>query len=197
MGYGVRCFLFNEDGTIKRMPLSFATALYKEGACFQEYANQTLKLLNAHYTLNNRQIVSFDSVEGFIVKFDENGSPAASTRDTIRLVLETLPGLDPDSKDKQTKCLFINKHLGRFVWHPNQNELELVKKSLWAKKKRKSPKVIPIMSVQHSHQHQQQDDNMAFDIEKESEVYSDTDDLLTMGMKLYSAIEHGDEKFIN
>jgi predicted RNase H-like HicB family nuclease len=76
--YGHRCFLYESDGTLRRVPLRVADGLSRGSDRLPQYANQRLRGLWVVLWMEEGRPHLIDYIDPFIWPFDENGSAQAN-----------------------------------------------------------------------------------------------------------------------
>ena len=191
----LRCFWFKDDGKIKRVSLAFAKALYEHDAQYIEHANTTMRLLYAHYSIENKIPITLDRVDGIVIKFDTNGSPYETAFKKLGMILGALPSLSPESEDQKSRRMFINKKLERLSWSPTEKELDEVWKIISHSSKRKQSKVVEFPSQQNRIQEgaKRMDHNIMEDVE----IAKDLAEIKDKIAEVFSLIDTASSKFID
>jgi hypothetical protein len=75
MNWGRRYFLFEADGTLKRVCQRVADGLSRGFDSMPQYAGQSLRGVSVFVELENRKPVQIEKIVGEIWHFDDRGSP--------------------------------------------------------------------------------------------------------------------------
>jgi predicted RNase H-like HicB family nuclease len=130
--YGYRSFLYEADGTLRRVPLRVADGLARGTDSLPQYANQRLRGLYVVIWIEGGQPQLIERVEPFIWPFDEDGYAQANlakmamtaweTHDAIERERRAKPGLIADIKPQIARRRWEQESL----WKPTDDEIKRI-----------------------------------------------------------------------
>jgi len=108
MGISIRNYLFDEDGNIKRIPLTLSRSIKRGEKTIPEYAGKTYRLAEVALELYNRKPVNIIGIACFKWHFDQNGSAKKSADESVRLIFETLDSYEMQAMTSECDKSVIN-----------------------------------------------------------------------------------------
>ena len=138
MGSGLRVFLVNDDGSLKRFPLARFERLFQghPEESLPEYAEKRVRYALVVVDLVNREPVEIIGIQYAILTFDSKGEiDAAELEKEIRLGVDMAPvgTIAPLSrKVVDAKHRFLQKRYeNRYLWRPTPEIEEAIVKAIF------------------------------------------------------------------
>ncbi len=136
MGTGIRIFLANDDGSLKRFPLARFERLFqhKPEECLPQYAGKRVRYVLVIVDLVNREPVEIIGIQYPILTFDSKGKiDAAELEKEMRLGVNMVPiGTTEDISRKVVNAehRFLQKRYNnRYNWEPTPEIEEAIVKA--------------------------------------------------------------------
>ena len=143
MGISLRAFLFNENDTIERLPLTRYESLLRRHPeeCLPKYAGRRVRFAEVAVELKERKPIKILRVVYGILPFDSEGRiDAAEQEKEMRLCAEMMP---PILKDRQSPKIVDAKHQfakkrfdDQFRWEPTPKIKKAIVEAIFVKGRR-------------------------------------------------------------
>ncbi|MBI4806679.1 MAG: hypothetical protein HY795_15750 [Desulfovibrio sp.] len=196
MGYGLRYYLFKDDGEIQRISNVMFNSFFKDDVHIPKFANQKLKLASVILELENRVPISILETHGMILSFDEHGSPSKSTEQIIRNALNSIPSFQDEPGVIPIHTQIAKNERKKFEWNIGKNELDLIAKDIWKKRKKRSKKIICISKNTAENHGNTEEIEMKDDNNKFIENHNNFDKLKEAIRKIIHLIEYAEDSFL-
>ena len=154
MGIGWRSFIFEADGTVRRLSQSLLQKLAFRAATLPEYAGQSLRHALVHLDLDHRgRPVKICKIEASVFHFDETGSIKRSLADAALTAFKasealTEPKGKPGSVVDMTTQFDRKKFEVRYRWVPGSKEITQMTDFIWRPgPKRRMQKKRPRLAI--------------------------------------------------
>lgn len=138
MGLGVRSFIFEENGKLRKLPWTRMIRLFQNvpGEHLGEYAGKTVRSVSIWVAFLNRRPSKIIGWEFNLLFFDEQGRLDRTAEDRrYRLTVESAPAaLDAF---QHRRVVPIAPHLARramqeeFRWVPSDDDLRRIRERIW------------------------------------------------------------------
>jgi len=143
MGISIRIFFVDDDGSIKRIPLTRYERLLRRDPkeCFPQYAGKRVRYIEAAVQCLQRKPVEIIRILYLILTFDSQGMiDGAEQIKQMRLGMEMMPPVIPEHPSKHVvdgRHHFARKSYDdRYRWRPTPEIEEAVVKAIfWSSKK--------------------------------------------------------------
>ena len=138
MGY--RLFLFEAEGTMRRIPQRIANGLYVGRSPLPEYAGKRLPYALVWLATDNRRPVAIRHIETGFFSFNEHGNPQ---EELAQGAMEALESYEDSKREKEQsgQVVSITARLARQQWErdhrwtPSPAEIDRIRTTIWPKKK--------------------------------------------------------------
>ena len=143
MGIGIRVFLFSDDNSIKRLPLTRYERLLRRdpNEHLLQYAGKRVQFAEVAVELEKRKPVQILRVVYGILSFDSEGSiDAAKQEKEMRLSAEMMPPIlsdRPSTKIVDAQHQFAKKRFNdQFRWEPTYQTEKAITEAVFVKGRR-------------------------------------------------------------
>ena len=138
MATGLRIFLVNDDGSLKRFPLARFERLFQDhpDECLPEYARKRVRYALISLDLENRKPVEILGIGYHILTFDPEGKiDAAELQREMRLWVDQMPNgatIRTNPKVVDAEHRFLQKRYNnRYNWEPTPEIEEAIAKAIF------------------------------------------------------------------
>lgn len=138
MAMRVRLFVFDDDGSLRRLPKELADELVTGRTRLQEYAGRTLRIAEVILKTEGRKPVRVVSVKGLFWHFDERGELRSLTR-PVAEDFRTKRALQEEAAGNAGPVVSISARMARKrweaqnQWEPTPSDITRVVNSIWPK----------------------------------------------------------------
>lgn len=196
MGYGLRYYLFKDDGEIQRISNVMFNSFFKDDVHIPKFANQKLKLASVSLETENRVPTSIIEANGIYVSFDEFGSPRDSIRQYKKLLMNSLPNPLGDPGVIKLAPKIAAKERDKLRWTLGKEDIDVLIRDIWKKKKRKHKKVIDINLNNTAEPQPPEDTQVKDDNNKFFENHKNMDELTEAIAKIEHLLEYAEDSFL-
>jgi hypothetical protein len=153
MGFGVRFYLFADDG-LQRISQRLMEGLASGKDAIPQFAGTKQKVANVILEVDNTKPVRIDRADGSYLKFDENGQVNRDLVASGFAAMETYMALERTGRTSPTgKVVDLAPKLNRDKWEREnrwtltQADLDAIADDIWKRKKASSPKVTQAKGI--------------------------------------------------
>ena len=140
MGLGSRIFIFNDDGSLRRLPMARYERLFRHdpNECLPIYAGKRVKYAHVIVELENRKPVEVILSQFSYLTFDNDGKIDQSSMEKemrlgIEMVAPVLLGSQPENVVDARHRFAKKKFSDRYLWQPSQNIIDAIGEAIFGK----------------------------------------------------------------
>jgi hypothetical protein len=133
-----RLFIFERDGTMRRIPQRIANDLPSGQQRLPEYAGQSIRYALVWLRVENRRPIGITCIEAGYYRLDGTGKAQAALAEAAMSAWETHDG-EKAERIKNGNVIGISARLARKKWErdnrwaPTEDEISKIKSAIWSK----------------------------------------------------------------